>query len=480
MNRPPTLILRHWEKATLVLSLAVLAASFRWRLLESPNTISFDGRTLEPSELHAALFDEAQALEHVIASATVPSNPPPSVPSLVRIHEAGVLGAEAADGDLSLPQMLRRSAPFGVEAPATLGILANAKRVTPPPPARPSLSTGLAILNGGSDAGSPSVERRSRSQTSWVRVASSFGAGDYQASLLAAGYPPFMAKVYIARVEAQRQELLAGTEFSPWQDLPPQDVGPLTAPPAPAYDDQSGRLLNRDALTAAFQLVKASQERIALPGFAEVLAGDAPIPPPAVANGTGDQSIWYDDTGGVAGRIYRYRLRVRFWNRLVGRRNLVANASDADATTIAGEWSKASETIIDAPDTHLFVQGPGLSDDAVNFEVWRWRGGEWFRRTFEARVGDAIGGPALVKTGKADDAGRPAREQVDFSTGQTLLDARRGPQSMRVTFGTNGRFALSEQPGITALCLDAVTGRVIERTQTADRSDPVRESLRRP
>ena len=64
----------------------------------------------------------------------------------------------------------------------------------------------------------------------------------------------------------------------------------------------------------------------------------------------GRPAIWLHDTSAAPGGRYRYRLRVRLWNRYAGLRQPLIDPAGAERLELIGEWSAASE-IVELPET---------------------------------------------------------------------------------------------------------------------------------
>jgi hypothetical protein len=187
-----------------------------------------------------------------------------------------------------------------------------------------------------------------------------------------------------------------------------------------------------------------------------------------------------DDASVEAGKVYRYRVRLRLWNRLVGRRVAVEEAADAARAVLVGVWSQPSEPVEAAPRTHFFVLGPSVGKRAANVEVWRWRRGEWLRKLFTVAIGDVIGGVRTVPLGEGDESGRPVREEVDFDTGVVLLDLFEEDRAQRVAHEETGRFAWRTESALVAVCVHSADGRVEERLARLDRASELRKRLWEP
>jgi hypothetical protein len=482
------LIEQHCEKGALVIAggwALWLAVAF---LVQSPNRVALDGRYLSARELHEEILSKAEALERCIADASAPEVVVPHyAQQLQAAHRGGVLAtADGSRGLLALPR-LRLATAFGQGVDFPLERQTALPLVRPAAPPQPTIYTGHCVQAHAGADGSPDSEGSGSIEVEWARIMTRFDREQEGVALLNAGYPEYAANVYLVAVDAQRQEMLPDGGFTPWVTVKSAGESLAEALPTPAFDDQTGRLLNRDALKAAFTEVKAAQERAGRPSFGEILTGDEP--PMSVIGETPDSEpvpnadpalIWVDDAGAKPGKYYRYRVRVRLWNRFVGRPAMLVRATDAERTVVDGEWSEASEPIKVAPRSHFFVLGKCLNEPAANVEVWKWYRGLWLRQRFTVAVGDAIGAARTVRLPEPDEYGRAVRATVDFGTGSTLIGMREEVVSVRTAYGRNGRFRWVQRPSLVAVCLDGASGSVEERSQVTDRAADLRKRLRRP
>lgn len=191
-------------------------------------------------------------------------------------------------------------------------------------------------------------------------------------------------------------------------------------------------------------------------------------------------AVWFHDDTVESGKTYRYRARIKLWNRYVGRMKALANPADARKTVITGEWSLPSEPITVAPSTYFFVAGsaPG-KPSAAGIEVWKWRQGMWLRHRVDVEVGDAIGEVRRVRIpGEFNpETGQEVSADVDFNTGAVVLDIRTEPVKVRLP-GRGGQFRHNETRSTVLTYLDPADGQVKERVEAFDRNDPIRTRLR--
>jgi hypothetical protein len=193
----------------------------------------------------------------------------------------------------------------------------------------------------------------------------------------------------------------------------------------------------------------------------------------------GEPAVWFHDDSVQPGKTYRYHMRVKLWNRYVGRRAALRDPTQADEPVLLGEWSLPSPPITVAPKRHFFVRGPSFGEPAASVDVFTWHKGNWLKEDFKVRVGDVIGGVVEVNTGEVDDKDKPKRDKVDFSTSAIVLDLRMDePVMLRRAAGKAGEFAYRDTKSLVLVYLDPADGQVKERIADLDRSDPLYKRLK--
>lgn len=193
-------------------------------------------------------------------------------------------------------------------------------------------------------------------------------------------------------------------------------------------------------------------------------------------NADKDPGVWFHDDSVEPGKTYRYRMRVRIWNRYVGKRDVLQDPSNAEKTELTGDWSLPSDPVTVAPETHFFVRG-ATSDDAVNVEVFKRFRGDWYKESFLVRVGDEIGELREIKTYELDDKGNPVRAGVDFRTGAVVLDIRNERSLPVRQASADGQFRYYAADAMVLTYLAPADGRVIQRVDRDDRADPLYAKL---
>jgi hypothetical protein len=187
-------------------------------------------------------------------------------------------------------------------------------------------------------------------------------------------------------------------------------------------------------------------------------------------------AVWFHDDSVEPGKTYRYRMRMKLWNRYVGRPRALRNPEDARKAVIVGEWSLPSEEITVTPRSYFFLSGRTAGKSSASFEVWAWRKGDWIKRRYDVDVGESIGrSEAKVKTGQYDRDGKEEQDTVDFSTGAVVLDIREEDVRMRMA-GKPGQF--TGRKSVVVTYVDHADGQVKERFALFDQSDPIRARLK--
>lgn len=193
-------------------------------------------------------------------------------------------------------------------------------------------------------------------------------------------------------------------------------------------------------------------------------------------NADKDPGVWFHDDSVEPGKTYRYRMRVRIWNRYVGKRDVLQDPTNAEKTELTGEWSLPSDPVTVAPETFFFVRG-ATSDDAVNVEVFKRYRGDWYKESFTVRVGDEIGELRDVKTAEVDDKGNAVRSAVDFRTGAVVLDIRNERNLPVRQSSSDGQFRYYPADAMLLTYLAPADGQVIQRIDRDDRASPLYTKL---
>jgi len=192
---------------------------------------------------------------------------------------------------------------------------------------------------------------------------------------------------------------------------------------------------------------------------------------------TEEPAVWFHDDNVEAGKTYRYRMRVKLWNRYVGRVRAVKNQEQAQQSIVNGEWSYPSDPITVTPSTYFFLSSCKQPDSA-SFDVWKWRKGRWLKQRFDISVGDVIGGSERMKTGEYDEEGAEVEAEIDFHTGAVVLDMRFDEPVRDRWPRKDGAFVYRDKDSMVLTYLDPADGRIKERLLLYDSVDPKNKELK--
>ncbi len=486
----------HVEKFILGLAGVSLLAMLWMFLVNSPNAVQYAGREVAARELNAAILSEAEALRRCIENAPADE---PTVPRyselVVRSHNASMFDSAPGAGP-PLPQTLRPAAHFG-EAGLAVGLEelfdtpGDVTLVTPLPPSRSAVQTGRSTLirAKATRRGQPYSERlgfceseqeRTATTVSWVSLTAWFDRKAQEDGMTSTRYAPYRAMVYIVGIDVQRQGMLASDVWSDWTNVEADPRLPEPDVCDAVFDEVTGDWLNRAQVDRVFRQVKQARLSAVQPSFHEVLAGDEWEPPHEEPEGNaGMLPVWFHDVSVEPGRTYRYRTRVRLWNRYVGRAEALQDPTQAKRCVLVGEWSLPSDPVTAGPDTYFFLVGSRRDTQTAVVEVWKWREGSWINKRFTAGVGDVIGGVRRVRLDTPDGEGERTYVQVDFTTGAVVLDLRFDePVGRGVAASITDVFDRGRIESLVMTYLDPLSGQVKQRVQAFDRYDPMRKKMR--
>ncbi|MDX2197393.1 MAG: hypothetical protein SF069_00305 [Phycisphaerae bacterium] len=252
----------------------------------NPNTVEYGGEKVGPSEVREKILAKARSLDSRLKSAQPQATPVPKLTDTISSVLANGVFKPSAEKQPAIPSQLATATPFGVTPPsfedegagtqvvlvkplAPVGAVAETGRALVSP-TRPTIAAAATPGGRGTDAPRATGDGK---EITWVSVAAWFPNGPQEKEMLDAGYPPFRAKVYVSRVEAQRQELLADGSWSDWSDVSTSEAMPEFDVPAPALDD-GNQMVNRAEIDEAYKTVKSAQLSLMQPKFYQVMAGD--------------------------------------------------------------------------------------------------------------------------------------------------------------------------------------------------------------
>jgi hypothetical protein len=192
-------------------------------------------------------------------------------------------------------------------------------------------------------------------------------------------------------------------------------------------------------------------------------------------------AVWYHDDSVESGKTYRYRMRVKLWNRYWGKLSALQDPDQAKQTVLVGDWSLPGEAITVTPGTYFFLTRASIDKTSAGVEVYKWLRGRWLKESFDIAVGDVVGGIKEVATGVLDrQTLEEVRQPIDFTTGAVVLDLEfDAPVYDRDRAGRKGEFKLRETDSLVMVYLDPADGQVKRRAQVFDKRAPLKDELER-
>ncbi|MBL8881019.1 MAG: hypothetical protein JNG88_18035, partial [Phycisphaerales bacterium] len=280
----------HAEKIVLGVVGAFLLAMVWMYLISTPNKVEFDGKQVGPGELDEAILAQANQLQQRVRGLKPPEvNVPDFSSQLRKQQEAGLFAP--AEGSPPLAAAVRRSAPFGVSIrvpgieadegkPGGTAIASVTPIKTEPPVVETGRSMVIAVPAAFEEIARPDDKKPEAVEKPWVTIATYFDKQAQQEAMVAAGYPQYRARVLIAGVDVERQELKADGTWSDWTTVQASAAMPKLSIPNPVLDEATGAVKNREEIDRALELVQANQHKIIQPVYFDVKGGDEWITPP--------------------------------------------------------------------------------------------------------------------------------------------------------------------------------------------------------
>ncbi len=132
-------------------------------------------------------------------------------------------------------------------------------------------------------------------------------------------------------------------------------------------------------------------------------------------------TLWAHDDQVKPGGIYRYRIRVGFFNPIAGHNWFSEEQKDLKKQVVLWSDWKNPETLVNVPERILFFPKPGraTAQRSIPVDVFRREDGLWYKQVYNVAPGDIIGKPEKIKTGPKDSEEELA---VDYTTHVTVLD----------------------------------------------------------
>ena len=325
---------RHIDKIALALAGVFALAMFWMYMVNSPNRVPYDGQSVGPRQLDNRILESATLLQSKVRNAAPDEVTVDNYSDQLRNdQQESIIVASLRDAGPNLPAKLRLAAAFGkaivvpgLEESENAGTITL---VTPLRPSPPKLSTGRSvavrtemILPGQAPSDTDQKKEPQATEFPWLSIAAYWDRQAQRAEMTAAKYAAYRTKVYVAGVDAQRQEMLASGEFSEWKDVPRSKAGVNIPIRNPIFDDQTGAIMNKDRIEQSYRQIKDYQPAIMQPMFYAVELGDDWLIPPI--EGFSDEDLEDDEEGAerISERLKRKKERERRKKENAGGRRL--------------------------------------------------------------------------------------------------------------------------------------------------------------
>ncbi|GMU84135.1 MAG: hypothetical protein AMXMBFR47_40050 [Planctomycetota bacterium] len=278
MNRSlPGLFERHVEKFALWTAVGLLGAMVALFGVRSPNRVML-GEEVTPAELSGAILEQAAELRGGMSAAR-PARPDDAASRefFRRIEEMPTL-PESTVVATRCGRSIEIEGLDGDDEPGR-----PIELVRPLPPKSITVSTGRNLVEWGMRTGSGNpnacIGAPPTKEISWISIGGYFDLAAQRSANVKAGHAPERCRAYVAGTQVERRERLAGGEWSEWSLVEGGDIMQRGPMPVAVFDDRD-RLLNRDKLDYAWQLIRENQSRLMQPPFYTVAVGSPWALPP--------------------------------------------------------------------------------------------------------------------------------------------------------------------------------------------------------
>jgi len=135
--------------------------------------------------------------------------------------------------------------------------------------------------------------------------------------------------------------------------------------------------------------------------------------------------VWAHDDRIQPGGIYRYRLRVGFFNPIAGRNWFPEEQQDLKKQVVLWSDWQYPQTMVNVPERVLFFPKSAVASagnpvpSSVRVDVYRREDGTWRKQAYTVAPGHIIGKPEKIKSESGDSE---EELTVDFTTHMTILD----------------------------------------------------------
>lgn len=148
-------------------------------------------------------------------------------------------------------------------------------------------------------------------------------------------------------------------------------------------------------------------------------------------------TFWAHDGMLKSGDVYRYRMRLGFFNPIAGKGWLAEDQLHLDNQRILwSDWVSPDKWVRTPQHVRFFPKAAGTNNSTAAMDIYRLQNGKWYKKTFLVAPGSTIGQEKYVSVSdrktrsvarsrrkpKSDTSDTDERIQIDFRTFATLLD----------------------------------------------------------
>ncbi len=107
-----------------------------------------------------------------------------------------------------------------------------------------------------------------------------------------------------------------------------------------------------------------------------------------------DLKIWAHDDTIEPGKIYKYAIRLGFFNPCYETNWLTETQSDMKYQPVVWTNTAEPEESVQIPPVSLFIPKAIANNESARVDIYKYQNGQWFKRPFTVSVGEEIGGVA--------------------------------------------------------------------------------------
>jgi hypothetical protein len=130
---------------------------------------------------------------------------------------------------------------------------------------------------------------------------------------------------------------------------------------------------------------------------------------------------WFFDPTMESGKVYRYRVSMKFINPLLGCTRDVKAPEDALVATVDSPWSSWSEPASVRGAAEFFLTGSFENTQEATVTLFSTSMGQIVRQSVQVKAGQAIGSKIKLKVNNPVNPQQKIDAEVDFSTGATAV-----------------------------------------------------------